>query len=527
MPGGLQRLDLASCHTRSSSISDPSSANSKGKNATASSAQFDPFTTSNYYTLEPQLPMDSTMRRSSSGSASSTLPRNSTCNSLADLAAPGSAFLNPADVFSTPMLADSAHTPTSATTAALAAAFASTSAQFSSASVPATPSQAFGFFGGAPATAPLKPLNYVDMHQQLTQTTSNQDTTATPYVDALLLSAYESYLNTPVNAGNASFVESPTVRQQQQQQHPMASASAANRLFAPLDEIRGKDAVLRDDLIHQIAHADPAFRQNLVHALVNMIKPAVAYQQIADSDTSPLPPAVSATSLLAQAQHLASTTATVLDVQDDRFAAEVPATNEMPLLDSLLGLLSPPTLADSLSPPSAASDMLFSPMMAVVSPDDMLHPNTVNENQQEADDGASDDASDDDDDEPLAQYALGEDRQNEDDAVATTTATKRKRSMDDDGESAKNVSRFHCDICNRGFSRQYNMRTHRLTHNPRSFAARPYNCNHCVRSFTRKHDLVRHQVLHDASDAFKCSVCSRAFARLDVLDRHVRALHKD
>ncbi|KAJ1730482.1 hypothetical protein LPJ72_004452 [Coemansia sp. Benny D160-2] len=467
--------------------------------------------------------MDSTMRRSSSGPASSTLPRNSTCNSLADLAAPGSAFLNPADVFSTPMLADSAQSPTSATTAALAAAFASTSAQFSSASVPATPSQAFGFFGGAPATAPLKPLNYMDMHQQLAQTTSNQDSAATPYVDALLLSAYESYLSTPVNAGSTSFVESPAVRQhhQQQQQQPMASASAASRLFAPLDEIRGKDAVLRDDLIHQIAHADPAFRQNLVHALVNMIEPAVAYQQISDSDSSPPLPAVSATSLLAQAQNLASTTATVFDVQEDRLAAEVPATNEMPLLDSLLGLLSPPTLADSVSPPSAASDMLFSPMMAVVSPDAMLQSHTVNGNQQHEeadDDSASDDASDGDDDEPLAQYALGE----------ATTATKRKRSMDDDGESAKNNgSRFHCDICNRGFSRQYNMRTHRLTHNPRSVAARPYNCRHCVRSFTRKHDLVRHQVLHDASDAFRCSVCSRAFARLDVLDRHVRALHKD
>ncbi|KAI9501943.1 hypothetical protein BX070DRAFT_181251, partial [Coemansia spiralis] len=74
--------------------------------------------------------------------------------------------------------------------------------------------------------------------------------------------------------------------------------------------------------------------------------------------------------------------------------------------------------------------------------------------------------------------------------------------------------------CNRGFSRQYNMRTHRLTHDPRSVAARPHSCKSCRRSFTRKHDLVRHQVLHDDTSAFKCLVCSRGFARADVLDRH-------
>ncbi|KAJ1888577.1 hypothetical protein LPJ81_006289 [Coemansia sp. IMI 209127] len=66
------------------------------------------------------------------------------------------------------------------------------------------------------------------------------------------------------------------------------------------------------------------------------------------------------------------------------------------------------------------------------------------------------------------------------------------------------------------------MRTHRMTHNPDSVDARPHSCEHCPRTFTRKHDLVRHQVMHDSTGAFKCTVCSRAFARLDVLERHVR-----
>ncbi|KAJ2244916.1 hypothetical protein GGI13_006037, partial [Coemansia sp. RSA 455] len=86
---------------------------------------------------------------------------------------------------------------------------------------------------------------------------------------------------------------------------------------------------------------------------------------------------------------------------------------------------------------------------------------------------------------------------------------------------------FYCDICNHGFSRQYNLDKHKLTHDPKSKDARPFSCSHCTRTFTRKHDLLRHQVLHDASDAIKCTKCSRAFARQDVLERHMLAIHKD
>ncbi|KAJ2543166.1 hypothetical protein EV175_005997 [Coemansia sp. RSA 1933] len=418
----------------------------------AEAALLESFTMADYYALAPQLRMDG-------GSASSSaLPRTSTLGSLSDLVTPGSAFLRPSDVFSTPMLSDTT-TTTAAGASAIAAAFAGTS----SASVPATPAHTLGLFTSGPATAPLQ-----------------QQTTATPSVDALL-SAYDSYMGTPAAPGFAS----PGVR----------VAPGSSTLFAPLDEVQAdRLGDVRSLLSHVAAHADPAFRQNLVHALVDMIKPSVAYQAVNDR---PAPPP-QASLLLAQAQNLASAATALDDVTD--YSAEAP------LLDSLLGLLSPPVAADH-APPTAASPRLFSPGMAAVAAPECMFRSPVLQTISE-DDGCGEE-----DDVPLVKCLS---------PVVAGTKRKRDAASDDDKQQ-----RFHCDICNRGFSRQYNMRTHRLTHNPDGAAARPHSCLHCPRTFTRKHDLVRHQVLHDSSGAFKCSTCSRAFARLDVLERHVRALHKD
>ncbi|KAJ2487868.1 hypothetical protein EV174_000299 [Coemansia sp. RSA 2320] len=337
----------------------------------------------------------------------------------------------------------------------------------SSASVPATP-MAPHVFGGA-ATAPLGSALYCEpayMHND----------EAMPYVEALR-SAYESYLSTPANP---AYFASPNVAVAQR------ALSGEQLLFAPLEEIRGKD----EDLLSQLAYVDPVLRQNLVHALVNNINPTVAYQPVTS-----LSSALDMAPLIAQAQSLAAASV----VLPEGAGASAGTTS---LFDSLLGVLSPSAGSDSVAPMEllggGASPLVLAPEAVFRTP---RLPST--------------DEEEDDDDQPLALVTKRKQRSCEADEAAEGEDECGKR------------PRFHCEICNRGFSRQYNMRTHRLTHDPQSNAARPFNCEHCRRTFTRKHDLIRHQILHDDSAPFKCGVCSRGFAREDVLERHVRAVHKD
>ncbi|KAJ2453952.1 hypothetical protein EV183_001908 [Coemansia sp. RSA 2336] len=280
-----------------------------------------------------------------------------------------------------------------------------------SASVPATPAL------GVPGSATLPPSDYT------------------------LLSSQDSLLNTPAL--------------------PWASPASAQLrdapLFAPLDELRGRDSAQLSDsmLLGQLAASDPSLHQSLVHALVDYIQPSVAYQ--------PVPAGLSPPELLQQAQSAPELP------EPTKWVNEADAS----FVDSLLSLLSP-----------AAPELTSPPLAAIPEEPESAEPE------------------------------------------APVPGVKRKRSSDADDSPGASKRQFHCDICNRSFSRQYNMRTHRLTHDPQSQAARPHKCAHCLRRFTRKHDLERHQVLHDDSGAFKCDVCHRGFARADVLERHANAVHR-
>ncbi|KAJ2372131.1 hypothetical protein IW150_004264 [Coemansia sp. RSA 2607] len=81
--------------------------------------------------------------------------------------------------------------------------------------------------------------------------------------------------------------------------------------------------------------------------------------------------------------------------------------------------------------------------------------------------------------------------------------------------------RFDCDVCHRSFARQYNLKTHRLTHFPNAQASRPFKCAFCPKAFTRKHDLQRHSVLHERKDKHTCASCNRGFPRKDALKKHM------
>ncbi|KAJ2081975.1 hypothetical protein H4R24_001954 [Coemansia sp. RSA 988] len=333
------------------------------------------------------------------------------------------------------------------------------SATLTCASVPSTPAPPTSFFSGA----------------------------ATALDSALFSSAYQGYLNTPSLA-----YTSPGSNGAAQSCDSMRGDAM---LFAPLDEIRGREsqALLTDELLIQLSASDPDLRQTLVHALINRINPSITYTPVADLAASLSMPALSQ-----------AFDGSVLSPQQLDASEPLPSVQMSPEDDLLLSLLSPqmddssPIAATVLAP----SDVFMTPPLPAVT-----------ETRKQASPSAS--AS----------------------STATTAAGSpaqcgSKRAHDDDVADATPRKQpatgrhFFCDVCNRGFTRQYNMRTHRLTHEPKSMAARPFRCAHCPRSFTRKHDLERHQVLHDDSDAFKCRVCKRGFARMDVLERHANAVHR-
>ncbi|KAJ1723700.1 hypothetical protein LPJ53_001981 [Coemansia erecta] len=438
---------------------------------------FGAYTTNEYYSPSQQLQMES-LRQTQQPASIPALRASSTSRSMPNIATGSASSLS--QLFDTPLLIDT--------------------------------SNIFSTSRGA-ATAPMPTSLY----------TETPMSSAVIEFDNLLASAYESYLNTPANAASLT---SPSFCVAQTRTTPRANAP----LFAPLDEIKPKDAAnLTDELMDQLALADPAIRQSMVHAIVNYINPSVAYQSVSVPPNAA--PTSFAPSLLQQAQSLASAAPLINEAptqQTPAMFADTPifsndagfAANDAPLLESLLGLISPPVV-DAMTP----TMMMSPPLTTDVATPIILGMLDSSNSHKPADVAAAPGdlmntlLCEADDDLPLSSTLVAE--------VSSRPSAKRAReSTDDDDDESGGAKRFHCDICNRGFSRQYNMRTHRQTHEPQSVKARPFTCAHCPRTFTRKHDLVRHQVLHDDSSSFKCRHCSRGFARLDVLERHARAVHK-
>ncbi|KAI8086784.1 uncharacterized protein BX664DRAFT_265726 [Halteromyces radiatus] len=85
---------------------------------------------------------------------------------------------------------------------------------------------------------------------------------------------------------------------------------------------------------------------------------------------------------------------------------------------------------------------------------------------------------------------------------------------------------FVCPICDRGFSRRYNLGTHIKTHN--KDRVKPFACHLCTKSFDRKHDCERHiSTVHMGERLYTCHTCQVSFSRRDALHRHQTQKHVD
>lgn len=89
----------------------------------------------------------------------------------------------------------------------------------------------------------------------------------------------------------------------------------------------------------------------------------------------------------------------------------------------------------------------------------------------------------------------------------------------------KHPSVYACHICDKRFTRPYNLKSHLRTHTDE----RPFTCSVCGKAFARQHDRKRHEDLHTGEKKFQCRGflkdgtpygCGRKFARADALRRH-------
>ncbi|KAF9953244.1 hypothetical protein BGZ70_000313 [Mortierella alpina] len=87
------------------------------------------------------------------------------------------------------------------------------------------------------------------------------------------------------------------------------------------------------------------------------------------------------------------------------------------------------------------------------------------------------------------------------------------------------VVRYKCDQCGGLFSRPFNLKSHRFTHE----GLKPHVCDHvdshgatCGSAFARRHDLERHtRSRHSKIKKGNCKSCGVQFARSDAHKRHV------
>lgn len=129
---------------------------------------------------------------------------------------------------------------------------------------------------------------------------------------------------------------------------------------------------------------------------------------------------------------------------------------------------------------------------------------------------------------------------------ATAVEEKRQRRR-----KSEIIADHYCDVCNKGFTRKFDMKKHRTIKHPdappnleKKVAENKenvvllekckvpsddnqtyYKCEVCAKLFRHSYNFLRHQSIHTGIRPFFCHICGKNFRVLGGLQRHINELH--